>query len=431
MGNTYSAPDIYHRIRGGRGSGGFSSNGAMTEQQSGLQSQINKQVTDLNNKMNASWTGNASDQAVSGAAPLATSSDSASTALNQASDAMHNQVGSFHTAYNSVVPMSNAAPQNNLLNEMVSGLGVSTPLDQQISSYNAAGQQNVQVYNNYSTQSSVNAAAMPTDFGTLPNPHPDVTVIPGPNGPTGGPSYTGSVGPGGTGGSTPPSAYRSPGGPRAGGGPVWTNPGEPTPVGSSGGPGPGGGVWEPPPTTIQSTAPPSMEFPLGGGMPSGGVTDPNFPNGMGPLGSGLPPNEDGTSGGRGSFNPLTGEWTSGEPGFGGSGGFGGAGGTGGFGGAGGSGGIGTGTSGGAGSSGTSGSGSSSGTGITSGAEEAAFGRPGGLGGGMGGGPGAMGGGRSAKGDEDEEHKTAEYLQEADPDAIFGTDQMTVPPVIGE
>jgi len=43
----------------------------------------------------------------------------------------------------------------------------------------------------------------------------------------------------------------------------------------------------------------------------------------------------------------------------------------------------------------------------------------------------MGGGRGAKGEEDKEHKTAEYLQEADPDAIFGTDQMTVTPVIGE
>src|SRR5882757_2046170 len=345
MGNTYSAPDIYHRIRGGRGASAFSSNGAMTEQQSGLQSQINQQVSDLNNKMNASWTGNASDKAVSVAAPLATASDSASTSLNQASDAMHNQVSSFHTAYNSVVPMSNAAPQNNFVNEFVSGLGVNTPLDQQITNYNAAGQQNVQVYNNYSTQSSTNAAEMPTDFGALPNPHPEVTIIPGPTG-SSSPSYTGSVGPGGTGGGTPSSGYSPPGGPRAGGGPVWTNPGEPVPVGSPGGPGPGGGVWEPPPTTIQS-APPNMDFPPSGGVPPGEFTDPNFPPGMGPYG-GLPPNEESSTGGRGTFNPLTGEWTSGEPGFGGSGGFGGAGGPGG------SGGVGTGTSGGAGSSGTSG-----------------------------------------------------------------------------
>jgi hypothetical protein len=50
-------------------------------------------------------------------------------------------------------------------------------------------------------------------------------------------------------------------------------------------------------------------------------------------------------------------------------------------------------------------------------------------GGMGG--GGMGGGRRGEGDEDDEHKRASYLVEGDPDAVFGTDQMTAPPVIGE
>ena len=44
-------------------------------------------------------------EAVAGAAPLATASDSASTSLNQASGAMSNQVNAFHSAYNSVVEM--------------------------------------------------------------------------------------------------------------------------------------------------------------------------------------------------------------------------------------------------------------------------------------------------------------------------------------
>ena len=52
MGTSYSAPDIYHRIRGGRGSSGFATNGAVTEEQSNLQSSINEQVTGLNTKAN-------------------------------------------------------------------------------------------------------------------------------------------------------------------------------------------------------------------------------------------------------------------------------------------------------------------------------------------------------------------------------------------
>ena len=44
----------------------------------------------------------------------------------------------------------------------------------------------------------------------------------------------------------------------------------------------------------------------------------------------------------------------------------------------------------------------------------------------------MGGmGAGGRREEDGEHKVASYLQEADPDALFGTDEMTAPPVIGE
>jgi hypothetical protein len=40
-------------------------------------------------------------------------------------------------------------------------------------------------------------------------------------------------------------------------------------------------------------------------------------------------------------------------------------------------------------------------------------------------------GQRGEGDEDDEHQRASYLVEGDPDAVFGTDQMTAPPVIGE
>ncbi|WP_236796340.1 hypothetical protein [Amycolatopsis sp. GM8] len=49
--------------------------------------------------------------------------------------------------------------------------------------------------------------------------------------------------------------------------------------------------------------------------------------------------------------------------------------------------------------------------------------------GMGGGMGGMGAG-GAQGQEDEEHSRASYLVEADPDAAFGANVATAPPVIG-
>lgn len=48
------------------------------------------------------------------------------------------------------------------------------------------------------------------------------------------------------------------------------------------------------------------------------------------------------------------------------------------------------------------------------------------------GAGGMGaGGGRGQGGEDTEHERASFLQERDPDALFGTDEITAPPVIGQ
>jgi hypothetical protein len=63
------------------------------------------------------------------------------------------------------------------------------------------------------------------------------------------------------------------------------------------------------------------------------------------------------------------------------------------------------------------------------AEGAVGGR--GAAGGRGGAGGMMPHGKRGEGEEDGEHQRASYLVEGDPDAVFGTDEMTAPPVIGE
>ena len=42
----------------------------------------------------------------------------------------------------------------------------------------------------------------------------------------------------------------------------------------------------------------------------------------------------------------------------------------------------------------------------------------------------MGGAGKGKGGEDEDHQRPSYLVEGDPESLFGTDEKTVPPVIG-
>ncbi|MFI7676913.1 hypothetical protein [Actinophytocola sp. NPDC049390] len=226
----------------------------------------------------------------------------------------------------------------------------------------------------------------PNDPGGRPNiptVPPDSSDPSDPDGP-GGPGEP--VGPYLPGGPNIPSLPGSPDGPGGGGttpsGDLPGLPGLPGP-GQFPGPGPSGGGNQ---FGQNPYVPPLPVGPLG-------------PNGGGDFGRGGGPGQGGRYGG--------------GPG---SGGFGGPGGPGSGAGRGpGVGGLGAGATG-------------EGAPVRGGAAGGVVGR-GGVGGGMAGGP--LGGGRRGEGEDDDEHKRPSFLVEGDPDAVFGTDQMTAPPVIGE
>ncbi|GLZ38387.1 hypothetical protein [Actinokineospora sp. NBRC 105648] len=163
-----------------------------------------------------------------------------------------------------------------------------------------------------------------------------------------------------------------------------------------------------------------------GNIPAGNNAGPGnnqggLPGGFAPIGGGGPftGGEDSLRGGRG------GGGAGGGRGFGGGAG-GGAGGGGMAGGA-------EGVRGGVGKPGGIGAGGASGVGALAAEHAAAGGRGGAAAAGGRGAPGAGGmgaGGGRGQGGEDEEHQRPSYLVEADPDEVFGTDEMTAPPVIG-
>lgn len=213
---------------------------------------------------------------------------------------------------------------------------------------------------------------------------------------------------GGTGDSTGTNPYR-PGGDGSGdGGGYRPPPGGGGGVLPGGGGGGGGG----------GTTPGGfVDLPPNGPGPGGGGPYPPGPNPNGPYPGGMPPMGPGPMGpGMGGDTDRTGRG-------------GGGGGRSGFGPGGGPGGSGLGA--------RSGVGGGPGMGSAAGAlaaEHAAGGGRGGAAGagGRGGAPmgGGMGGGGRGQGGEDEEHNRPSYLVEADPDQVFGTDEMTAPPVIG-
>ncbi|SFB01783.1 hypothetical protein SAMN05216266_103307 [Amycolatopsis marina] len=268
----------------------------------------------------------------------------------------------------------------------------------------------------YTAASKQPVFAEPPKFGAGSGKYDVTPPRPGDNS-TGASGFVG--GPSGVGQGSIPSGGGS-GGSGWGGGNIPGGGGSGIPGGGG-----GGGGYTPPITRAPGIGTGSV--PVGSTRPSG-YRPPNFGGsrrggggggstgfgGMGPMPMGPMGGGGGGAGGGSDYNSKLGR--------GGGGGFG-------------PGGGGAGAGAGAGSGPASGAAKPGGVG----AAEAAAGRGGagamGAGGGrgaMGGGMGAgMGGGRGGKGGEDEDHQRPTYLVEGDPDEVFGTDQRTAPPVIGE
>lgn len=387
-----------------------------------------QQMEDLAKKMDQSWQGDSAEAAKVGARPLKDWLLDSEYKLDDSDRAMGWQAEAFTSAASKVQPVPAKPPESNILNDLVPG---ETDTDRAIKDYNTKAQANVDAFNAYYEATTANSRTIP-QYTTLEGEVGEVEVDE--NAGKGGPDD-------GSGSGTGPAPAGMPGGTSGSG---------PGPAGSTGFSAPGGGSYTP-------AASGGAESVSG----SGGYTSPGTSGGTdgsthrpgqwddGTSASGWAPpktNVPDLDGGGSAFGP------GGGSGFGGSGaGFGGAGGgagavgaVGAVGGYGAAGGYGAGGYGAAGGAGAPGAGASTGAanpaaGPGSGAGSGAAGRTA-MGGaaaaggarGMGGMPmGAAGGaGRGGQGSEDEEHET-KYLLKEDGDSLFGSDEMTAPPVIGE
>ncbi len=318
------------------------------------------------------------------------------------------QVGSFGDAKNSVrpVPPEPAFPDPWM---MVTSADVGATYKGQVAAYNAASQHNVDVMSAYDNASSYNTTRLPSSYGTLLADNASMSVE-SPRGepvPRGGGDQPSPFGRGGDGPGTGSSGPA----PRPGDEP---SPVEPPPSGPGQGtaPPPGQGVPPPQQGTNPGSFVPSTPGSPGSGSPGAVPVTGGNSSTLGPIG-GNPLGQGGGAASSTGPGPRTGAGGQGR-------------------------GAGSGT-------GSGGQGRGSGTGSGSGAagrtgaglphSQAGAGRGhltpegprGAARGGLGGTPmGALG---PARGSEDEEHERASFLQEPDPEAIFGTDERTAPPVI--
>lgn len=409
-----SGEGIYNNFQQGQGGEKLSSAAALVNELSKLYNEQADEIKKLVGETEAVWKGGASGAAQRGLGPLAVEHALAAPALSSAQDLTNRQVGSFDDAKNRVIPVPPAPEKVDPLAAFMNP-GAMVTYGEQLGAHKAAAQHNVDVMRGYENASVYNMN-MPQSYGQITGDQSEIRVAtatpvnPGGGGESGGPGS-------GRDNPNPPDGGNQPGGsgfgPAGGGGSAAG--GGPAGPGTSGG---GGAavVGSPPQGTTPSGHVPPPAPPVGvpgggtgapvGGVPQGGPGSGYLGSVIGPLGGS---DVGAGSGGRGGSGAGAGLGAggrgpgSGSPGAGGPG----------------AGGPGVGGRPGVGPVGEPIAGQSAGA------------RSGGVAGR--GGPGGMPLGAvpgKGQGGEDEEHERPSFLREPDPEGVFGTDEITAPPVIG-
>jgi hypothetical protein len=397
-GQTIDARKIWETINGGSSASVRDGADAAGTLQS-VHDQRSQQIASINQAMDAAWQGDASQQVQAGAHPLGIWLQDSASNLTKSHAYLNNQGDAFDTAQSKVQEIAATPPHAGFMDHV----NPFSDKDDEIKKYNEQGQTNVQAFNAYYQASAQNAAGMPqfsawqgnTFSNGKGNGHDG-------NGP--GSGHTGTnPGTGGGGGYQPGGAGGIPGGGTGG------IPGYGTKIPGAGSGGAGG--YQP---NVPGYNNPSSTIP--------GSKSPSWNDGT--AAASYTPSTSGTDFGAGGFGPTG----SGSSGYGGGSGSG----AGGFGVGGGSvGGFGPAGSGSLGSGASTGAGAGTGSGAAGGVRGgAAAGGAGAAGRGGASGMSGMGQGGRGKGSEDEEHQT-KYLVSEDPNELFGTDELTTPPVIGE
>ncbi|WAL64229.1 hypothetical protein ORV05_25070 [Amycolatopsis cynarae] len=414
--------EIVKKIQSGAGSSDLHDAAQVVQGQTGAQTRISDGSHDLVQRLESAWSGQGADAAREFIRPLALSADDASRTLSSNGQHIQTQADTFDQIRNSLQPLADPPPEKNWYDNFVPW---TTDAEKAVDQYHQQVQQNRQLYDQYHQSSSVVSQSVQIDYGQLPDAQ-DAQVsdfqLEQTRQDTGGKQDVNVPGRTDTGGNSgryqaPPVTNYVP--PAASIHPTAGMPG--TVTGSPGGVtgAPGGATSSPGYQMPSYTVPSRNDLTAASGYTTPGGSNPGYqppafsPTSFGPSGgSGYDPSNGSTGAG---FGPVGG-------GFG-SGGIGSGGGIGGSGGGAGSGGpLQAGNRVGAGEPGFAARPGASSAAGPAGASGAA-GRAGmsGMGGGAHGGRG--------QGGEDEEHET-KFLLAEDGDEVFGTDERTVPPVIG-
>ncbi|MEU3648740.1 hypothetical protein AB0E59_35570 [Lentzea sp. NPDC034063] len=418
----FSGAEIYSQMTSGPGTGSAQVAANIAKDLERSYAGIETRLKRVGETLGEAWTGASADGAQAAANPINQAMVQMQDALRQADHSISNQVYQFNLNKNQLKDMPAAKPDTSFWDDATPW---DTDTEDKVNSYNAEEKHNREVYSEFQSASNTNRGELPKEFPgvTADTLQVEIANTGGNNGEE--KTTTSSTTTSRSSTSGLPNSTSTPQSTTGTGWTVPTTNGDQTTTSSSD------------TTNTSNTGRPAIGDNLTGKPPVGSVIDRPNNTGLPPVGVPVRPNTGGPNGpggtrglGGGPNGPG-----SGRGGPGGAGKFGG--GAGGTGGAGkfGSGGVGSGTGSGSGTSAQQPGGKAGvfgGMGETGpnaagrGGAAGAAGRAGGAG------MGGMGGqGQKGQGEDDLEHKSADYLiTEENTNEIIGDMPMVAPPTIG-
>lgn len=396
--------ELVRRVKAGPGPASLGEAQNASALQAQEQQSIESDTMAAVGRLEAAWSGQSGDAARAGLRPLADVAASASTALNNSQNALTDQSHAFQSTRDSMQDVSDDPPSRGVVDVVTPW---DTDTEDQINQRNAAIQQNNQIYQSFTSTSDGHAQKMPTDYGQVPDTPQGTFAVQQPStGPDSGIASGTDAGPWSqsSGQDSGPTSFTSHSGP--GNAPAGSSPGQHQAGGGLGGS--SGEIEVPAASTDDSTGTSGFVPPAEPGTGGSRGTDAVR---LGPIGSGsssTPGTGSGfggafVRGAPGSVEPVPGAGSGANtPGTGSRSGV------------------------------LGGPGRSTGAGRFGAVEEPVVkGGPGTTGArGANGVPMGAGAGKGSK-EEDKEKKSAPYLLEPDPNALFGYDGKATPPVIGK
>jgi hypothetical protein len=176
-----SGDAIYRNFQDGPGPERLATSAAIVDGLVGRYQERTDRILRLRARMEAAWQGTAADAADRGLGPVVIEHGLAGRALHVAQDLTSRQVGSFGEAKNAVVPVPPAPGEVDVL-AMFMDQDVARSYFMQVAQHNQAAQHNVDVMNGYTGASQYNADGQPTSYGQLTDDRTGIGIDTGTSG---------------------------------------------------------------------------------------------------------------------------------------------------------------------------------------------------------------------------------------------------------